>query len=83
MAQKQIKGEFRVDHILKKLKVLEGVVKEQLLLSDEMKWDEAYKKYSLFKIDEPTSLKKSLILPTYEQRVADSSNLNLVNILFD
>ena len=39
------------------------MVKEQLLLSDDMKWDEAYHKYSLFNIDEPTSqfiYKKSL-----------------------
>ena len=39
---KMIKQEFRVDKILTKLKVLEGIVKEELLLSDELKWKEAY-----------------------------------------
>ena len=42
-AEKEMKREFRVDKILKKLKVLEGVVKDQLLLSDELKWNQAYK----------------------------------------
>ena len=45
---KEIKSEFRVDKLLTKLKVLEGIVKAELLLSDELKWQQAYDKYGLF-----------------------------------
>ena len=43
-----MKDEFRVDRILKKLKTLEGIVKENVLKQDELKWARAYDKYSLF-----------------------------------
>ena len=39
---KEIKQEFRVDKLLTKLKVLEGIVKDKLLFSDELKWQKAY-----------------------------------------
>ena len=45
---KEIKSEFRIDKLLTKLKVLEGIVKAELLLSDELKWQQAYDKYGLF-----------------------------------
>ena len=52
-AQTEMKREFRVDLLLKKLKVLEGIVKDQVLLEDELKWKTAFDKYSLFISNEP------------------------------
>ena len=37
-----------MDQILKKIKVLEGIVQENVLLYDKSKWIEAYKKYRFF-----------------------------------
>lgn len=54
-AQEQIKREFKVDRILKKIKVLEGIVQENVLHQSKLKWAQAYDKYSLFKVtDEPS-----------------------------
>ena len=47
--QSHMKDEFKVDRILKKLKVLEGVIKENVLKQNELKWAQAYDKYSLFR----------------------------------
>ena len=47
-AQKAIESEFKVDSILKKIKVLEGVVQENVLHKDLLDWAEAYDKHSLF-----------------------------------
>ena len=44
-----MKREFKVDRILKKIKVLEGVVYENVLHSSKRKYSAAYDKYSLFK----------------------------------
>ena len=55
LAQNDLKKEYRVDHLLKKLKVLEGIVRENVLQQDELKWNKAYIKYSLFKhVEEDT-----------------------------
>ena len=44
-----MKDEFKVDRILKKLKVLEGIVKENVLKQNELEWAQAYDKYSIFR----------------------------------
>ena len=54
-----MKKEFKVDRILKKIKVLEGIVHENVLHYNKLKYSEAYDKYSLFKaIDEPSPFKE-------------------------
>ena len=47
--QKNLKKEFRVDKILKKLKTIEGIVKENVLPKESINWNDAYIKYSMFK----------------------------------
>ena len=47
--QTDIKDEFKVDRILKKLKVLEGIIKENILKQSELEWAQAYDKYSIFR----------------------------------
>ena len=47
--QTNLKKEFRVDKILKKLNTLEGIVKESVLPKDQLDWHDAYIKFSLFK----------------------------------
>ena len=44
-----MKNEFKVDRLLKKLKVLEGIVKENVLKQNELEWAQAYDKYSIFR----------------------------------
>ena len=44
-----MKRQFKVDRILKKIKVLEGIVYENVLHSKKEKYSAAYDKYSLFK----------------------------------
>ena len=44
-----MKKEFKVDRILKKIKVLEGIVEENVLHYNQLKYSDAYDKYSLFK----------------------------------
>ena len=36
LAQNDLKKEYRVDHLLKKVKVLEGIVRENVLQQDEL-----------------------------------------------
>ena len=46
--QKNLKKEFRIDKMLKKIKTLEGIVKECVLPKEQLDWNHAYFKYSMF-----------------------------------
>ena len=47
-AEEDLHQELRVDQIVKKLRTLEGIIRRDLV--DDIKWREAYDRYSLFSV---------------------------------